>query len=90
MWMEFKHIKPEKKGWYLCTVEVKNHQRYTMNLYWYPRKKIFRDNIVQKICEVYTVVSRGKRIYDIGQDRTKDVIAWREIPKPYMVGFKKK
>lgn len=31
----------------------------------------------------------GERLYDIGQNRTNDVIAWRKNPKPYMKGFKK-
>lgn len=88
MWKNFNKTKPKEKDWYMCTVEVKNQQRYTMSLYWYPNSQKFIDNIRKNVCEVYDIRNyNGDRIYDIGQDRTKDVIAWRKIPKPYMKGF---
>lgn len=91
MWKNFVKRKPKEKGWYLCTVEVKNQQRYTMKLYWYPETQKFIDNIRQNVCDVYQVMSStGERLRDIGQDRTKGVVAWRKLPKPYMRGFIKK
>ena len=62
-----------------------------MELYWYPDQQKFIDNIRNNVCETYVVTSdiTGERLYDIGQDRTNDVIAWRKNPKPYMKGFKK-
>ena len=91
MWKLFNKTKPKEKGWYLCTVEVKGFQRYVMELYWYPDQQKFIDNIRQNVCETYFIKSEitGERVYDIGQDRTKDVIAWKKNPKPYMKGFKK-
>jgi hypothetical protein len=91
MWKNFFKKKPKESGWYMCTVEVKNQQRYTMSLYWYLKEQRFIDNIRENVCRTYDVRScTGKRIYDIGQDRTYDVVAWRKIPKPYMKGFVKK
>ncbi len=91
MWKNFSKRRPKEKGWYMCTVEVKNFQRYTMSLYWYPNKQKFIDNIRANVCETYEVMGcGGNRLFDIGQDRTEDVIAWRKIPKPYMKGFIKK
>ena len=88
MWRLFSKHKPKRKGWYVTTVEVKNQQRYTMCLYWYPDKQKFIDNIRANVCELYTVTGySGERLFDIGQDRTKNVIAWRPISKPYMKGF---
>lgn len=89
MWRSFNKSKPKEKGWYLCTVEVKNQQRYVMNLYWYPDEQKFIDNIRQNVCEIYYIKSEitGERLHDIGQDRTDSVITWRKNPKPYMKGF---
>jgi len=88
MWKKFIEEKPKKNGWYSCTVEVKGQQRYVMNLYLYPEKNKFIDNIRESVCYTHRVVSHsGERIYDIGQDRTGDVIAWAELPSPYMIGF---
>lgn len=90
MWRLFKKKTPKNKGWYLCTIEIKNFQRYTMPLYWYPSKKRFIDNIRKNVCETYIVKDcKNKRIFDIGQDRTDEVIAWRKMPKTYMKGFLK-
>lgn len=88
MWKVFSKKKPNKNGWYLTTVEVKNQQRYTMNLYWYSETEKFIDNIRKNVCESYTVTGySGERLYDVGHDRTNDVIAWKKICKPYMKGF---
>lgn len=87
MWKKFPKVRPKNKGWYQCTVEVEGQQRYVMNLYWYPDRSKFIDNIRDNVCELYEVMSDGKRVTDIGQDRTKGVVAWREMPKPYMKGF---
>ncbi len=90
MWKIFKKKKPEKEGWYLCTYEVENFQRYVMNLYWWPKKQKFIDNIREDVVDTYNVMGlSGERIHDIGQDRTDMVIAWRKLPKPYMRGFVK-
>lgn len=90
MWNNFSKRQPKEADWYMCTVEVKNQQRYTMSLYWYPYTQKFIDAIRQNVCDVYSVMScTGERLRDIGQDRTEDVVAWRKIPKPYMWGFVK-
>jgi hypothetical protein len=91
MWNDFNKQKPTEKGWYVCTVEVKNQQRYVMELYWYPETRRFIDNIRQNVCDTYTVMDYlGKRVYDMGQDRTASVVAWQDKPEPYMDGFVKK
>lgn len=88
MWKNFIKKKPKKSRWYLCTVEVKNFQRYTMNLYWDDINKKFIDNIRANVVQTYKVINYfGERIYDIGQDRTDNVVAWKYIPNPYMRGF---
>jgi len=88
MWNLFNTSMPKDDGWYLCTVEVKDQQRYIMELFWYSDRQRFIDNIRQNVCDTYTVMSiTGERLYDIGQDRTNNVIAWMENPKPYMEGF---
>jgi hypothetical protein len=89
-WKQFPKHKPYQKGWYCCTVEVKNQQRYIMDLYWYPNIKngVFYDNIRLNVCETYTVLGcNGTRLTDIGHDRTSDVVAFKKIHRPYMKGF---
>ena len=92
MWRKFSKVKPKEKGWYQCTVEVKDQQRYVMNLYWFPDRDKFIDNIRQNVCETYEVMSgvSGERLTDIGQDRTDSVVAWKKMCKPYMRGFIKR
>jgi hypothetical protein len=90
MWKRFSKNKPKQDGWYICTVEVEKQQRYVMELHWYSEKQKFIDNIRQNVCETYEVIGcSGKRLYDIGQDRTRGVVAWKKQPKPYMKGFVK-
>lgn len=90
MWKRFAKSKPKKDGWYICTVEVENRQRYVMELYWYSNRQKFIDNIRDDVCETYTVLAyNGERLHDIGQDRTNEVVAWRKNPKAYMRGFVK-
>lgn len=90
MWKVFNKEKPKEDGWYATTVEVKGQQRYVMSLYWNCKTQKFIDNIRQNVCEVYTVLDyKGDRLFDIGQDRTEGVVAWRKIPKAYMKGFVK-
>ena len=43
-WKLFKNKKPTKNGWYQCTVEVPNQQRYVMDLYWDNKSQKFKDN----------------------------------------------
>lgn len=91
MWKIFEKVKPNDKGWYQCTVEVKNQQRYVMQLFWYPERQKFIDNIRENVCETYNVIGySGERLHDIGQDRTDSVVAWKKISKPYMKGFIKR
>lgn len=91
-WKRFDKKKPSKNGWYQCTVEVPNQQRYVMDLYWYDESQQFRDN---RRCNVFFIheirSSRSdKRLYsDDLCDRTNDVIAWKKMPKTYMNGFSK-
>lgn len=91
-WKRFDKKKPTEKGWYMCTVEVPNQQRYVMDLYWYPDRQKFIDNRRQTIFDDYTVTDyEGKRLHSIGLcDRTSGVVAWRKMPKTYMRGFEKK
>lgn len=87
-WHIFRKTKPTADGWYTCTVEVPHQQRFVMDLYWYGDRRKFIDNIRQSVCETYTVTGfDGKRLYDIGQDRTSSVVAWKKKEGPYMTGF---
>ena len=92
MWRKFSKRRPRKAGWYQCTVEVKNQQRYVMDLYWYPYLQRFKDNRRQSIFDEYTVIDcDGNQMTAFNLcDRTDSVIAWRKMPKPYMRGFVKK
>lgn len=74
LWRIFDKKKPKKDGWYVCTVEIPNEQRYVMDLYWYNKKQAFVDNRRPKDC-----------LYN----RTNEVIAWKNCEKPFMKGFKK-
>lgn len=91
-WKRFDKKKPKKDGWYICIVEVKNQQRYVMDLYWYSDRQQFRDNRRQNVFDVYNVLNcenkslRSEKLCN----RTDDVIAWRKQPKAYMRGFLKK
>ena len=88
MWKAFNKIKPITDGWYMTTVEIAGQQRYTMSLYWRCKDQKFIDNIRANVCECYKVLAyNGEQLYDIGQDRTDGVVAWRKIPKAYMKGF---
>ena len=90
-WKEFKKQKPSKSGWYQCTVEVPNQQRYVMNLYWWNDKQKFINNSSQMVFDIYKVLNiMDERMYtDSSCDRTEDVIAWKNIAKPFVKGFKK-
>lgn len=87
-WIVFKTQRPTEKGWYICTVEVPNRQRYVMSLFWHEHLQKFIDNIRDDMCHTYTVLAyNGERLFDVGQDRTGDVIAWKREPAPFMDGF---
>ena len=88
-WKRFNKKKPKKDGWYICTVEVENQQRYVMDLYWHSKSQQFRDNRRQNVFDVYDVLNyASKKLYTENLcNRTNDVIAWRKQPKAYMTGF---
>ena len=88
-WKKFSSRHPEKKGWYMTTVEVKGQQRYTMALYWYPEIGKWIDNIRQSVFDMYSVYGFcEEQLHTIPLcDRTNDVVAWKKIPNPYMRGF---
>lgn len=90
-WQDFNKKKPTENGWYLCTVEVPNQQRYVMELYWYNETKQFRDNRRQNVFDLYRVEAIGKKILHADPlcNRTADVVAWKKLPKKYMKGFVK-
>lgn len=92
MWHLFSKKKPKRNGWYLCTVEVPNQQKYVMALYWYSASKTFSNNMIMRhVFDCYEVYGynektglRDRRLYTGDMcDRTKDVIAWKKMPKAY-------
>ena len=95
LWKRFDKHKPKTDGWYLCTVEYNFDEytktRYTMPLYWSTHHQSFYNNLRINVFDTYTVYgyntetgNRDKRIYsDKFCDRTQDVIAWKNVPKPY-------
>ena len=89
MWKRFDRKKPKKNGWYTCTVEVPNQQRYVMDLFWYNQTQQFRDNRRQDVYDVYEVYNYdGKKMHaDKLCNRTNNVIAWKKRPRVYMKGF---
>ena len=88
-WKDFKKEKPTQNGWYLCTVEVPGFQRYAMDLFWYNETQQFRDNRRQNVFDLYEVKSHtGARLHaDNLCNRTKNVVAWKKLPRKYMKGF---
>ena len=94
MWKKFPTNSPPKEGWYQCTVEIKNQQRYVMNLYWrYNKDSVYggrwKDNIRQDVFNTYEIYDRyGKQLHTSDEcDRTYSVVAWKKMPKPYTIGF---
>ena len=81
LWRPFPKVTPTEKGWYIVTVEVKGQQRYVRELYWYPDKQVFWDNIRQSDDDIYNI----KR----DNNKTSLVVAWKKEPKTYMKGFVK-
>lgn len=90
-WNLFSEKKPKKNGWYQCTVEVPGLQRYVMDLYWYSETQRFKDNRRQDVFSTYSVYNKDHELMHNESlcDRTHSVIAWRNMPKPYMKGFVK-
>lgn len=94
-WREFPKEKPKKDGWYQCTVEVPNQQRYVMDLYWYGEVQRFKDNRRQQIFSEYDVYGYNDVTHEYDKplntnslcDRTDNVVAWKQMPNPYMIGF---
>lgn len=91
MWHKFKNYKPKKDGWYICTVEVCQQQRYVMLLYWYSDQNKFIDNNRQNIFDTYRVLNYASEELKSCSlcDRTSGVIYWKKQMKPKMTGFKK-
>lgn len=94
-WRPFPKEKPEKDGWYQCTVEEPGQCRYVMNLYWYGEKERFKDDLRRDVFGSYDIYDYDKEthfydkqiFFDQFCDRTEDVVAWKMMPKAYMVGF---
>lgn len=98
-WFEYPKKKPKKDGWYQCTVdfeidkEYHIYQSYVMDLYYYAEKDKWRDNRKQSVFNVYEVYGCCKgpngsdaleRIYTGNDCVRDDVIAWKNLPKPYI------
>lgn len=88
-WKIFKNKKPTKNGWYQCTVEVPNQQRYVMDLYWHNELQRFKDNRRQNVYDTYNVLNyKNEKMYTERLcDRTENVVAWKKLPRTYMKGF---
>lgn len=107
LWRRFDKYKPDKDGWYECTVNVGDHQRYVMQLYYRTNTKKFIDNIRYDMLRSYYVYNEDPYSYYIQNclkvssiwklqstricnldciDRTKDVVAWKKIPRTYLRG----
>ena len=96
-WNEYPKKKPNKNGWYQCTVKFgdKPNDYYVMDLYYYIERNAWIDNRRKNVFNIYEVTrSTGQmvngeqtfeRIYsDQHCDRTKEVVAWKNLPKPYI------
>lgn len=97
-WFEYPKKKPNKDGWYQCTVrfefdETKHqYQSYVMDLYYYAENDTWRDNRRQSVFNEYEVYGYCKgpddqgaleRLYTGNNCIRDDVIAWKNLPKPY-------
>ena len=99
-WRRFDKCKPEKNGWYQCTICFKFdraksgepiYDTYVMDLYWYGDTQRFIDNRAKHGFMTYDVYGytngskKRKLHYSPLIDRTDDVVAWKELPKPYLI-----
>ena len=95
-------ITKQKKVGICVPVEVKNQQRYVMNLFWYNNKYsayggYFKDNLRQHIFDVYEVYGYDDNSPDKKKllntcdlcNRTDDVVYYKKIQKACMKGFVK-
>ena len=96
-WRPFPKEKPEKDGWYQCTLDdrIPGLPRYVMDLYWCGEVQRFKDNRIQDIFNRYDVYGYNKETHEYDKpmctnhlcDRTDNVVAWKLMQKPYMIGF---
>ena len=92
MWKPFPKHKPTTDGWYICTVEVKDQQRYVMMLYWHSKRGEsgkFIDNLRESMFDMYDIYGCDNEKLTTCHlcDRTDGVVAFRKVPKSYMKGF---
>lgn len=91
LWRKVGDSPPKKKGWYLCTVEFSKNESTVMDLYWYPEKAVWIDNREQMIFNDYDVYAFDEKTNEYSKsvstgpdcNRTNQVRAWKELPKPY-------
>lgn len=86
-WKEYPKNKPNKKGWYQCSIRYGEDydQAYVMDLYYYPDIDEWHDNRRKTVFEEYDVLDyHGNKLQNIDRlcIRT-DVIAFRNMPKIY-------
>ncbi len=70
------------------------YQTYVMDLYYYKGTERFIDNRARNIFDSYEVYAYREGAYQKVRlnywdspncDRTKHVVAWRKLPKPYLI-----
>lgn len=97
-WFEYPKKKPKKDGWYQCTVDFefdevnRIRKSYVMDLYYYTETDQWCDNRRQSVFNEYEVYRYCKgpngnaaleRVYTGNDCVRNDVIAWKNLPKPY-------
>lgn len=91
MWRRFPKKQPREKGWYQCTICYEfgenTHSTYVMDLFWNPDNQTFKDNRRQNVFDTYSVYGCGDRKLATERivDRTNEVVAWRKLPKPFIL-----
>lgn len=86
-WRAYPKRKPTADGFYLCTIGLKGNA-YVLRLWYNARFDTWSDKRLQKVFDRYAVFLSAKatteanRVYtDELCDRTKEVIAWKKVPR---------
>lgn len=94
-WRKYPNTKPRKSGWYICTVEIPNKERYTMELYYEKISDNFIDKKGVKMAEIFfdkSIANSYKYQRDIFRqyvtNKTSLVKYWKKVSKPKLTGFK--
>lgn len=92
LWQPFPKYKPDKRGWYICSIRYGKdpRQAYVMDLFWDNNTEQWRDNRRIDVYQCYDVYgyndkthNKDRKMYMDNLCYRKDVIAFKRTPKIY-------